>query len=78
MPQSATAAGQPTNVPTRKVVAGGLAGAASVIVVFVLNSYVLGPLHLKLITGEVASAITTVLSFVVSYFVSPGSNESVT
>ena len=77
MPKSTTANGQPTSVPTKKVIAGGLAGGASVIIVFILNSFVLEPKHLPQINGGVASAITTVLSFVVSYLIPPGENESV-
>jgi len=77
MATSANGAGQPTSVPTRKVLAGGLAGAISTILVFALNSYVLAPKGSQLITGEVAAALTTVLSFLVSYFVPPSSDESV-
>jgi len=64
-----------SNAPTRKVTAGGLAGAIVIIIVFVLNTYVL-PLD-KPITGEIAAAITTVLSFVVSYFVRPSPSDTV-
>ena len=54
-------------LPTRKVGASALAGALSVVLVWVLNTFVLtGPIK---ITGEVASAITTILAFAVGYFV---------
>lgn len=56
------------NMPVQKVVAGALAGALSTIVIFFLDNYILkGP---KL-TGEVASAITTVFTFLVSYITPP-------
>jgi hypothetical protein len=54
-------------LPSRKVGAGALAGALSVVLVWALNNLVLtGPTK---ITGEVASAITTILTFAVGYFV---------
>lgn len=74
MAQSATAGGQSTAMPVRKVLVGGLAGAITTIVVWVLNTYVLGS---KPITGDIGAAITTVLSFVISYIVPPSPNESV-
>lgn len=77
MAQSANSAGQSTAAPVRKVLAGGVAGAFTTVVVFVLNNYVLEPHNLKLITGDVGAAITTVLSFVVSYFIPPSPNEAV-
>lgn len=66
---SPTTPSQPTSYsPVQKVVAGALAGALSTIVIFFLDNYILkGP---KL-TGEVASAITTVFTFLVSYMVPP-------
>ena len=76
MSQSATAAGVPTAVPTRKVLAGGAAGALSAILVFILNSYFLEPHHMKEIDPGIASAITTAISFIVSYLIPPGGNES--
>jgi hypothetical protein len=53
-------------IPTRKVGASALAGALSILVVWVLNTFILAD-H-TLITGEVASALTTVLTFLVGYF----------
>lgn len=54
-------------LPSRKVGASALAGALSVVVVWVLNTFVLtGTVK---ITGEVASAITTIFTFVVGYMV---------
>ena len=48
----------------RKVSAGGLAGALSIVVLWALKVYG----HQEL-PAEVGSAVTTVLSFVTSYFV---------
>jgi hypothetical protein len=59
--------GSQSYVPTRKVGASALAGALSVIIVWAVNTFVLtGTIK---ITGEVASAFTTILTFLVGYFV---------
>jgi len=59
--------GKTSYLPSRKVGAGALAGALSVILVWIINTFVLtGSMK---ITGEVASALTTVLTFLVGYFV---------
>lgn len=50
-----------SNKPQAKVVAGGAAGAASIVLV-----YILGELGVK-VPAEVASAITVLLSFAASY-----------
>ena len=61
------AGGKTSYLPSRKVGAGALAGALSVILVWIINTFVLtGSVK---ITGEVASAITTILTFLVGYFV---------
>lgn len=75
-PVNAVSVKQATGVPTRKVIAGGIAGALTTIGVFVLNTYVL-PLD-KPITAEISAAITTVLSFVIAYFVPPAASDQVT
>lgn len=67
---------QAGNAPTRKVLAGGLAGAVATISVFVLNTYALPPD--KPLTADIAAALTTVLSFVISYMVAPASTDQVT
>lgn len=54
-------------VPYRKVSAGTLAGALSIILVWFVNAFVLTGEHA--LTGEVSSAITTVLTFFVGYMV---------
>jgi hypothetical protein len=61
--------------PTRKVLAGGFAGAVATIGVWLLNTYVLPPD--KPLTAEIATAITTVLSAVISYFVPPAAEDQV-
>lgn len=57
--------------PVRKVIVGGLAGALSTVLLWVLNTYVLP----KPMPAEVGSAVTTVLSFVVSYLVPPAASD---
>lgn len=58
------------HLPYKKVSAGSLAGALAILVVWLLNSYVLP--QGDPITGEVASAMTTVLTFFVAYMVPEG------
>lgn len=53
-----------TLVPTRKVVAGGLAGALTTLIVAVIEG--LGGIE---VSPDVAAALTTVLSFIVAYAV---------
>jgi H+/Cl- antiporter ClcA len=65
-PKGSPVSGATSYVPTRKVGAGAFAGAVSVVVVWCLNSFVLGSTK---ITPEIASAITTILTFVVGYFI---------
>lgn len=62
------------NAPVRKVTAAGIAGAVGLIIVFCLNTYVLPPD--KLLTAEIAAAISTVLAFLAGYIIPPGKNES--
>jgi len=66
----------PTNVPTRKVIAGGATGAFVTLLVLVLNTYV-PYFHDKPISGEMASSFTTVLGFLAAYFVPPAASEAV-
>jgi hypothetical protein len=63
-------------VPTRKVTAGGIAGAASILIVFLLNTYILPPD--KPLTAEIAAALTTILSFAIAYLVPPAATDQVT
>ncbi len=55
----------PSATPKPKVVAAALAGSATTIVLFLLSTYA----HVDL-PGEVAAAITTVLSFLIGYITS--------
>lgn len=55
---------QPTPAPSRKVAAGGLAGALTIILVWAVAQFGLE------VPGEVASAITVIVSFFTSYFTS--------
>ena len=68
---------QTSAAPTRKVTAGGTAGAISIIIVFILNTYKLLPGGVQ-VTGEVAAALTTVISFIVSYVVPPSHQDQLT
>ncbi|HMV47687.1 MAG TPA: hypothetical protein PLD20_22760 [Blastocatellia bacterium] len=64
-----------TNMPTRKVVAGGVAGAAVTLAVWILNTYV--PVFTqKPITGEAASLAVTLLSALIAYFTPPAPGET--
>lgn len=55
--------------PSRKVGASAFAGALSILVVWALNSFFFTNPNGTKITGEIASAITTILTFSVGYFV---------
>lgn len=57
------------DTPTRKVGASAIAGALTAILVFILNSFVFRDPNGVKITGEIASALTTVLTFLVGYIV---------
>lgn len=60
--------------PVRKVTAGGIAGAVTAVLVFVVNTYV-SP-H-KPLPAEIAAAITTIISFVVAYLIRPAASDTV-
>ena len=53
-------------VPSRKVSSSALAGAISITVVWAVNNFAA---HGTAIPGEVASALTTILSSLVAYLV---------
>ena len=61
-----------TNVPSQKVTAGALAGALTTIAIYVVKAAG-GPE----IPGEIGAAITTVLTFIVSYLVPPAARDRV-
>ena len=67
---------QQSAAPTSKVFYGGVAGAVSVVVVWVLNAFKILPGGTQ-IPGEIASALTTIFTFLVSYIVPPSTNDTV-
>jgi hypothetical protein len=66
-------ANRPTPLPTNKVIAGGAVGALVTIGVFIMNTYFLKD---NKIPAEVASALTTILGAVASYYTSPSSDQT--
>lgn len=62
-PQSTQSISQPSAVPTTKVAAGGIAGALTVVLVFILNRF-----HVA-VPADVASEFTVIFSFATSYLV---------
>jgi hypothetical protein len=64
----------PTNMPARKVTFAAFSGAVVTLIVGILNTYV--PFFVqKPVSGTIATAATTVVAFIVSYFVRPGDGE---
>jgi hypothetical protein len=63
-----------TKAPVRKITAGALAGAISIVLLFVLNTTILST---HPIPPEVASAITVILTFIVGYIIPPSPNDGV-
>ena len=59
--------------PVRKVAAGGIGGAITTVIVWVLNTWVLE----QSMPSEVAAALATIVSFALAYFVRPGANERI-
>ena len=68
---------QVSGKPTKKAISAGVAGGLSALIVWVLNEFDVLPRGTQ-IPGEIASALTTVISFVVSYMVSPSPDDQVT
>ncbi len=69
---------KPTYQPVRKVTAGVFTGALVTLTVLILNTY--HPFFKQKdnqISGEITGAATTVLTFIVSYLVPPGTKETV-
>lgn len=59
--------------PTRKVMVGGITGALSIIVIWIIQE------SAKIdIPAEVSSAFTTLITFLVGYLVPPASDDQVT
>jgi hypothetical protein len=65
--------------PVRKVAVSGIAASLGTLLIFILNTWVLGnhpnPKDNHLITGELAAAFTTALTFILGYLVPPGDQE---
>lgn len=62
--------------PTKKVAVGAAAGAISAIVVWALNVFMILPNGVQ-IPGEIGSALTTILTFVVAYVVPPAASDGI-
>lgn len=70
VPVPVTVVDSPASVaPQPKIVAVGLSGALTVLVLFVVNSYIIQPLGLAL-PGEVSAALTLIVSTVTGYLTS--------
>lgn len=62
-----------TAFPARKVIGGTLGAATATIVLYVLNNHVLP----DPVPTEVAGALTTVVTFVVGYFIPPSPRDQI-
>jgi hypothetical protein len=67
---------QTSAAPTTKVLAGSMVGTMVTIVVWVLNTSDLLPGG-KDVPSEVATAITTLLTFMISYLVPPSARDAI-
>lgn len=67
---------QPTYQPVRKVTVGAFTGALVTLTVLIVNDFVIEEGKQK-ISGEITGAATTVLTFIVSYLVPPGKEETI-
>lgn len=65
-----------TYAPVRKVTAGALSSAIVTLVIWMLNTYV-SPFDRRPIPAEIAGTLTTIVSFMISYAVPPGRDETV-
>jgi len=61
-----------TGKPAQKVTAGALAGAATAIGIWLIKTFG----HID-IPGEIGAAITTILTFIVSYLVPPSEDDQI-
>jgi hypothetical protein len=67
---------QTSELPTRKVLTGGLVGSVVLIAVWIINSFDLLPGN-KDIPAEVSSALTILLTFIISYLVPPSARDNI-
>ena len=65
----------PTRAPVRKVAAGGVAGALVTVIVVVLG--LVWPNTFSQLPDGFEAALTTLATFLVSYFTPPGADETV-
>ena len=65
-----------TYQPVRKVTVGAFTGALVTLTVLIVNDFVIEEGKQK-ISGEITGAATTVLTFIVSYLVPPGKEETI-
>lgn len=61
------------NAPVRKVIAGGIGGSVATIIIYIINRNV-GADHQ--LDGTISAAITTLVTFLVSYVIPPGQTEN--
>jgi len=64
-----------TAVPTQKVAASAVAGALTTILVYIIDAFVIQD-PTQVIPAHVATAITTVISFIVAYLVPPSERDA--
>jgi hypothetical protein len=64
-----------SGAPTQKVALGAVAGVASSLLVWIVNTFVLGPNHQM--PAEAAQWFTVLITFVVSYIVPPASRDQI-
>jgi hypothetical protein len=67
---------QKSALPTQKVAVGAVMGAVVSIAVYLYNNSRTDPKDK--IPAEIATAISTVLTFVVSYLIPPSANDDIT
>lgn len=74
LPVGAGSVKQQEVAPTRKVIASGVAGSITTILIFVLNTYLLN----KPLPAEIAAAVDTLITFLVGYLVPPAVRDQIT
>lgn len=69
---------QSTYQPVKKVTVGAFTGALVTLTVLILNTYHPFFKHTdNQISGEISGAATTILTFIVSYWIPPGKQEAI-
>lgn len=67
---------QSSRAPTQKITFGALAGAITIVVVWVVNEFQILPGGVQ-VTSEIASAVTMILTFIISYVVPPSKRDRI-